>query len=59
MCRAPWRTSSYSGNGDNCVEVDVAETNWVLVRGTTNRTGGTLSFPVSAWRAIAEGLKQR
>jgi hypothetical protein len=56
--RAPWRKSSYSNNGGECVEAGVAELGRALVRDTTNREGGTLSFPVSAWRAFAEGLKQ-
>jgi Domain of unknown function (DUF397) len=30
----------------------------VLVRDTTNRAGGTLSFPVAARCAFAAGLKQ-
>ena len=52
-----WRKSSYSdGNGGQCVEV--AGDGVILVRDTTNRTGGTLSFPASVWRAFAEGLKQ-
>ena len=55
---ATWRKASYSGNGGNCVEVGVAEVGQVLVRGTTNREGGTLSFPAFAWRAFAERLKQ-
>jgi hypothetical protein len=56
--RAPWRKSSYSNNGGNCIEAGVAESGWILVRDTTNRTSGTLSFPASVWRAFAEGLKQ-
>jgi Domain of unknown function (DUF397) len=55
---AAWRKTSYSGNGGECVEAGVAESGWVLVRDTTNREGGTLSFPASAWRAFAAGLKQ-
>ena len=55
---AAWRKASYSGNGGNCVEAGVAESGWVLVRDTTNREGGTLSFPAAAWRAFAAGLKQ-
>lgn len=50
--------TSYSGNGNNCVEAGVAELGWVLVRDSTNRAAGILSFPASAWRAFAEGLKQ-
>jgi len=56
---AAWRKASYSGDGGNCVEAGVAEVGWVLVRDTTNRAGGTLSFPASAWRTFAAGLKQR
>jgi hypothetical protein len=56
---ATWRKASYSNNGGNCVEAGVAEVGWVLVRDTTDRAGGTLSFPVSAWWVFAEGLKQR
>jgi hypothetical protein len=76
MSRAPWRKSSFSNNGGDCVEVatwrkashstkggqcveaGVAEAGRVLVRDTTDRAGGTLSFPASAWHAFAEGLKQ-
>jgi hypothetical protein len=55
---ASWRKASYSNNGGNCVEAGVAESGWVLVRDTTDREGGTLSFPAAAWRAFAAGLKQ-
>lgn len=55
---ATWRTASYSGNGGNCVEAGVAEVGWVLVRDTTDRAGGTLSFPASTWQAFAVGLMQ-
>ena len=57
MSHAPWRKSSYSGNGGNCVEAGVAEADWVLVRDTVDRPGGTLGFPASAWRAFVVGLK--
>jgi Domain of unknown function (DUF397) len=58
MSRALWRKSTFSGNGNDCVEAGVAESGWVLVRDTTNREGGTLSFPATAWRTFAAGLKQ-
>lgn len=46
-----WRKSTYSsGNGDNCVEV--AATNKVLIRDTTDRAGCTLSIAPSAWTAF-------
>ena len=51
-----WRKSSYSNGGANaCVEV--ASTDGVLVRDTTNRDGGTLAFTVGAWKAFTAGLK--
>ena len=53
-----WRKSSYSSaNGGDCVETAGSD-GVILVRDTANRTGGTLSFPASVWRAFAEGLKQ-
>jgi Domain of unknown function (DUF397) len=53
---APWRKSSYSGNGgQNCVEV--ATTDEVLVRDTTDRTGVTLSISPTAWASFAASLK--
>jgi hypothetical protein len=55
---AAWRKASYSGNGGNCVEAGVAEVGRVLVRDTTDRAGGTLSFPATAWRVFASDLKR-
>jgi hypothetical protein len=54
---ATWRKSTKSGgNGGSCVEVaDAASV--VLVRDTTNREGGMLTFTAKAWRAFADGLK--
>lgn len=46
-----WRKSSYSSaNGGACVEV--ATTDAVLVRDTTDRGGFTLSVPAAAWKAF-------
>jgi Domain of unknown function (DUF397) len=51
-----WRKSSYSdGNGGQCVEV--AGNGAVLVRDTTDRDGGTLTFTPAAWEAFTSGLK--
>jgi hypothetical protein len=51
-----WRKSSYSsGQGDNCVEVAASES--VSVRDTTNRGGFTLSVPASAWRTFINGIR--
>jgi hypothetical protein len=46
-----WRKSTYSNiNTSQCIEV--AGAGMVLVRDTTNRNGGTLSFTAEAWAAF-------
>lgn len=51
-----WRKSSYSGaNGGSCVEVGTADR--VLVRDTTDRDGGTLTFSAQAWQTFTGKLK--
>ena len=53
---APWRKSSYSGNGgQDCVEV--AENGSVLVRDTRDRDGATLSISPEAWTSFTASLK--
>jgi Domain of unknown function (DUF397) len=55
---APWRKSSYSsGSGTNCVEAGVAEPGRVLVRDTTDRDGGILTFTAGARRSFADSLR--
>jgi hypothetical protein len=52
-----WRKSSYSdSNGGSCAETASSE-NVILVRDTTDRDGGTLSFTAGAWAAFTAGLK--
>jgi hypothetical protein len=51
-----WRKSSYSNaNGGSCVEV--ASANDVMVRDTTDRDGGTLTFSASAWQEFTRRLR--
>ena len=51
-----WRKSSYSGNGgQSCIEV--ASTDVVLVRDTTDRTGPVLAFSAAAWQRFADQVK--
>lgn len=46
----PWRTSSYSSSGGStCVEA-ASGSGRVLVRDTTDRDGGTLSFTADVWQ---------
>ncbi len=53
---APWRKSSYSGNGgQNCVEV--AGEGAILIRDTQNRDGVTLTVPAGAWAKFTASLR--
>ena len=51
-----WRKSRYSGSNGSCVETASGE-GVVLVRDTTNRDGGALTFTAAAWRTFAAQLK--
>jgi hypothetical protein len=52
-----WRKASYSGSGGGgCVEV-ASSAPVVLVRDTTNRDGGTLTFSVEAWGQFTASLR--
>ncbi len=50
-----WRTSSYSSNGDACVEVAPAPEG-VLVRDSKDRDGPALAVPTAAWQAFLTTL---
>jgi hypothetical protein len=51
-----WRKSTYSANGGQaCVEV--ASADGVIVRDTTNRDGGALSFTAQAWESFTASLR--
>jgi hypothetical protein len=52
-----WRKSTYSGNGGaDCVEAGQAS-GAVLVRDTTNRDGGTISFAPGVWGEFVASLR--
>jgi hypothetical protein len=51
-----WRKSSFSGQNGSCVET-ASNTGAVLVRDTTNRNGGTLSFTADAWQTFLGTLR--
>jgi len=57
LSRAPWRKSSYSGNGNNCVEV-TAVSGLIAVRDTTDRDGITKTFDARAWQQFTTRIKQ-
>jgi uncharacterized protein DUF397 len=48
-----WRTSTYSINNGDCVEVGTG----IAVRDTKNREAGMLMFPAEAWREFTGALK--
>ena len=51
-----WRKASYSNGGANaCIEV--GNTDVVLVRDTTVRSGPVLTFSTSAWESFAARVK--
>lgn len=52
-----WRKSTYSdGNGGDCVEL-ASDHSVILVRDTTNRAGGTLTFTADAWAEFTSSLR--
>jgi Domain of unknown function (DUF397) len=57
LSRAPWRKSSYSGNGNNCVEV-AGTSGLVGVRDTTDRGGVTKVFDTLAWQRFTARVKR-
>ena len=56
LSRAAWRTSSYSNNGGNCVEI-AAAAGTIAVRDTKQRAAATLAFSPRAWKQFASSLK--
>ena len=54
--RAVWRKSSYSGGGNNCVEVAMTATA-CAVRDSKNPDCGQLIFGPSAWQAFVADVK--
>jgi hypothetical protein len=51
-----WRKSSFSGSNGSCVETASGD-GVVMVRDTTNRDGGTLSFTTDVWRTLLGTLR--
>lgn len=51
-----WRKATYSNGGENCVET-ASRSGIVLVRDTTDRDGGTLTFTAGAWARFTAALR--
>ncbi|MDH6109370.1 hypothetical protein P3T36_000142 [Kitasatospora sp. MAP12-15] len=54
---APWRKSTYSGNGGQCVEVADGFAGIVPVRDSKDPSGPALVFPSDAFAAFVAGIK--
>ncbi len=54
-----WRKSSYSGQGNTCVEVATLPDGTRLVRDTKDRSGPVLRFSADAWRRFTDQIKER
>lgn len=52
-----WRTSSFSGSSNNCVEVASNLPGLVAVRDSKDREGPALIFGTAAWQAFTAQLK--
>ena len=48
----PWRKSTYSNTGANCVEVAKTRSGKVAVRDSRNPYGGALSFSPDKWQTF-------
>jgi hypothetical protein len=55
LSRAPWRKSSFSGNGNNCVEA-ASVNGHVIVRDTMDR-GIAEAFSTRAWQLFTARVK--
>jgi Domain of unknown function (DUF397) len=54
--RPQWRTSSYSSNGENCIEVAPVPSQ-VLVRDSKHSEAGTIEFSFPTWGAFIAGAR--
>jgi hypothetical protein len=54
--RPQWRTSRYSSNGENCVEV-ASVPSQMLVRDSKNSDAGTIEFTLLTWGAFVAGAR--
>jgi hypothetical protein len=54
---AGWRKSSYSGGGNNCVEVARPAAGAVAVRDSNDREGPELAFGPGQWQRFASRVK--
>ncbi len=53
-----WRTSSYSGGGNQCVEVAVLPAERVAVRDSKDPSAGAHAFSHTAWHQFIHMIKE-
>lgn len=53
-----WRKSSYSGSGNNCVEVATSDAA-VVIRDSKNPSGPALTFSPQAWETFTRSIKAK
>lgn len=54
---ATWRTSSFSSNGTNCVELATDGRTWGAVRDSKNRGGDVLMLDAQRFRSLVQVAK--
>jgi hypothetical protein len=57
LSNAPWRRSSYSGGGNQCVEVAALDEAFA-VRDSKNPDDAHLAFSVKGWKAFLAAVKR-
>ncbi|WP_033295695.1 DUF397 domain-containing protein [Amycolatopsis jejuensis] len=53
---AQWRKSSYSGGGNDCVEVAFVE-GGAAVRDSKDPEGGAFRLPASGWQGLLDAVR--
>jgi hypothetical protein len=56
-CATRWRTSSFSGGGNQCVEVAGLLNGGVGVRDSKNRGAGMIRVSAAAWTTFMASIK--
>ncbi|MEV6981184.1 DUF397 domain-containing protein [Sphaerisporangium sp. NPDC051017] len=57
LAKALWRKSTYSGGGNNCVEIASNLSGFTGVRDSKTPTGPVLIFSADEWAAFVDGVK--
>lgn len=53
----PWRKSSYSNSGANCVEIAQTRSGKIAVRDSKDPDGPALTFSPDQWKAFAAKVR--